>query len=183
MRNFTGQGLMLFLILMALSIGAALAEQNMTGNMTMTSNTAGNMTMTGNPASNMTTTMANNMTSTMASSMTSSAANTANAANAVAKVVIIHALKEGTALHVIIANNGTAPADLTGWKLYNGTTIFVFPAFTLNPGATVTVHTHQGNNTATDLYGSNFYWNGTQTVTLMNSRSLLVSIYTLNQTS
>ena len=92
-------------------------------------------------------------------------------------MTISEVLKEGDALHVLIANNGTVAADLTGWKLTlnKGTSEYIFPNFTLNPNSMVTVHTHMNVNTAKDLYGSNFTWNGTRDVELMDTSGNMVS--------
>lgn len=96
-------------------------------------------------------------------------------------LTISKAIKEGDALHVIVANNGTVPANLSDWMLTlnNGTNRYVFPNFTLNPNSVVTVHTHTNANTATDLFGSNFVWNGTRDVELIDQKGTLVSEYTL----
>ena len=96
-------------------------------------------------------------------------------------VTISKVLKEGDALHVLVSNNGTVAADLTGWKLTlnKGTSEYIFPNFTLNPNSMVTVHTHRNVNTATDLYGSNFTWNGTLDVELMDTSGNMVSQNTL----
>ena len=97
-------------------------------------------------------------------------------------VTISKAIKEGSALHVIVANNGIAPTNLTAWKLAlnNGTSTYLFPNFMLQPMATVTVHTHMNADTPTDLYGSNFTWNGTRDVELIDSMGKMVSEYNLN---
>lgn len=96
-------------------------------------------------------------------------------------LTISKVIKEGDALHVIVANNGTIPANLSAWvlNLNNGTNKYVFPNFTLNPNSIVTVHTHMNANTATDLFGSNFVWNGTRDVELIDQNGILVSEYTL----
>ena len=96
-------------------------------------------------------------------------------------VTISKVIKESDALHVIVANNGTAPANLTAWKLdlNNGTNTYLFPNFTLQPMAAVTVHAHMNANTPTDLYGSNFTWNGTRDVELIDSMGKMVSEYSL----
>ncbi len=101
--------------------------------------------------------------------------------NAEHNLTIAKVIKEGDALHVIIANNGTNPANLTGWMLTlnNGAKKYVFPNFMLNPSSMVTVHTHMNPNTATDLFGSNFMWNGTSDVELVDQNGMLVNKYTL----
>jgi hypothetical protein len=97
-------------------------------------------------------------------------------------VTISKVLKEGDALHVLVTNNGTMAVDLTYWKLTlnKGASEYVFPSFTLNPNSMVTLHTHINVNTATDLYGSNFTWNGTRDVELMDQTGMLVSQSTLH---
>ena len=97
-------------------------------------------------------------------------------------VTISKVIKESDALHVIVANNGTAPANLTDWKLAlnNGSSTYQFPNFMLQPTATVTVHTHMNANTPTDLYGSNFMWNGTRDVELIDSMGKMVSEHSLH---
>jgi hypothetical protein len=97
-------------------------------------------------------------------------------------LAISKAIKEGDALHVIVANNGTIPANLTAWRLTlnNGVSKYIFPNFTLNPNSMVTVHTHKNVDTATDLFGSNFMWNGTRDIELLDNNGMLVSEYTIN---
>jgi hypothetical protein len=94
-------------------------------------------------------------------------------------VTISNVIKESDALHVVVANSGTAPVNLTAWKLElnNGTGMYLFPNFMLQPMAAVTVHTHMNSNTPTDLYGSNFTWNGTRDVELIDSMGKMVSEY------
>jgi hypothetical protein len=100
-------------------------------------------------------------------------------------VTISKVIKESDALHVIVANNGTAPANLTDWKLElnNGSSTYQFPNFMLQPMTTVTVHTHMNANTPTDLYGSNFMWNGSRDVELIDSMGKMVSEYSLQTSS
>ncbi len=97
-------------------------------------------------------------------------------------VTIVKALQEGTALHVLVANNDTTAVNLTNWKLMtdNNQSTFTFPVFTLNPRAVVTIHTHKGNNSATDLYGSNFMWNGTHEIKLLNMNGMQVYDYRIS---
>ncbi len=94
-------------------------------------------------------------------------------------VTIFKVLKEGDALHVLLANNGTTASDLMDWKLTlnKGALSYIFPYFVLNPKAIVTIHSHNNVDTSTDLYGSNFTWNGTQDVELLNAEGNLVSEY------
>lgn len=112
--------------------------------------------------------------------VTSAAASSAvKSASTKYNVTIANALKEGTALHVLVANNGTTATDLTSWKLTtdNNNSTFIFPAFVLKPKAVVTIHTHMGNNTAADLYGSNFMWNGTHEIKLLEKNGTMVYDY------
>ncbi|WP_254272021.1 lamin tail domain-containing protein [Haloarcula marina] len=56
--------------------------------------------------------------------------------------------------YVVLRNDGDRPLDLTGWTMADAADHeYAFPdGFTLDPGATVTVHTGSGADTATDLY-------------------------------
>jgi hypothetical protein len=94
-------------------------------------------------------------------------------------ISIANALKEGDALHVLVANNGINAIDLANWKLVtdNQNLAFTFPIFTLMPRTMVTIHTHKGNNTVSDLYGSNFMWNGTNEIKLLDNNGMLVYDY------
>ena len=96
-------------------------------------------------------------------------------------VTISKALKEGDALDVVVANDGTAPASLMDWKLTlnKGVNTFTFPNFALNPNTVITIHANTSANTATDLFGSNFSWNGTRDVELLDQTGKQVSEYTL----
>jgi hypothetical protein len=98
-------------------------------------------------------------------------------------IIIANALKEGDALHVLVANNGTTAADLANWKLVtdNRNLTFTFPVFTLIPKAMVTIHTHEGKNLASDLYGSNFMWNGTNEIRLLDNNGMLVYDYRIGE--
>jgi lamin tail-like protein len=54
---------------------------------------------------------------------------------------------------VLLENQGSAAADLSGWTLRPQTgPVFTFPAFSLPPGAQVRVWTRAGANNSTDLY-------------------------------
>jgi len=87
----------------------------------------------------------------------------------------------GDALDVVVANDGTAPASLVDWKLTlnKGASTYIFPNFALNPNTVVTIHAIAGANTATDLFGSNFSWNGTRDVELLDQTGTQVGEYTL----
>jgi Lamin Tail Domain len=94
-------------------------------------------------------------------------------------ITIANALKEGEALHVLMANNGTAAANLANWKLVtdNQNLSYTFPIFTLMPKAIVTIHTHNGTNAVSDLYGSNFIWDGTHDIKLLDNNGMLIYDY------
>ena len=96
-------------------------------------------------------------------------------------VTISKALKEGDYLAVVVANDGTTPANLMDWKLTlnKGVSTYVFPNFAINPNTIVTIHANTSANTATDLFGSNFPWNGTRDVELLDQTGTQVSEYTL----
>ena len=99
-------------------------------------------------------------------------------------VSIYNAVKEGEGLAVLVINSGTTSGNITGWKLAlnNGTAIYTFPNFALGPGAIVTVHPQMGMNTSTDLFESNFGWNETKDVELLNGSGVVVSEYALMTT-
>nr|WP_305794484.1 lamin tail domain-containing protein [Halomarina rubra] len=84
--------------------------------------------------------------------------------------------------YVVLDNTGTASADLTGWTLSDAADhVYTFPTFTLDAGATVTVHTGSGSDTATDLYwgnGSPLWNNGGDTATLSDASGAVVDEYT-----
>jgi len=94
-------------------------------------------------------------------------------------ISIANALKEGDALHILVANNGMDAIDLANWKLVtdNQGFTFTFPIFKLMPKTIVTIHAHEGNNTASDLYGSNFMWSGTNEIKLFDNNGLIVYDY------
>lgn len=96
-------------------------------------------------------------------------------------VTISKTLKEGDYLAVVVANDGTTPANLMDWKLTlnKGVSTYVFPNFAINPNTIVTIHANTSANTATDLFGSNFPWNGTRDVELLDQTGMQVSEYTL----
>ncbi len=96
-------------------------------------------------------------------------------------VTISKALMVGDALDVVVENDGTAPASLMDWKLTlnKGVSTYIFPNFAINPNTIVTIHANTGANTATDLFGSNFSWNGTRDVELLDQTGMQVSEYTL----
>ncbi|MCD0483396.1 lamin tail domain-containing protein [Streptacidiphilus sp. ASG 303] len=64
--------------------------------------------------------------------------------------------------YVQIRNSTSRPVSLRGWTLTDASRhAYVFPAFTLRAGATVTVHTGQGRNSAAHLYQQRraYVWN------------------------
>ena len=131
---------------------------------------------TGNAQPTSTSSQAGVKTTTATSSQPVSGASTA-----AYNVTISKALKEGDALDVVVANDGTAPASLMDWKLTlnKGVNTFIFPNFALNPNTVITIHANTSANTATDLFGSNFSWNGTRDVELLDQTGKQVSEYTL----
>lgn len=56
--------------------------------------------------------------------------------------------------YVLLRNTAAVPAELTGWTLRDAASkhLFVFPAFTLAPGAEVKLWTKSGANDAANLY-------------------------------
>jgi hypothetical protein len=56
--------------------------------------------------------------------------------------------------HVDIENYGEGAEDMTGWKLKkeNGSEVYTFPRFVLQPGRTVEVYSTCGINSASRLY-------------------------------
>jgi competence protein ComEC len=63
--------------------------------------------------------------------------------------------------YVCLANHDSDAVNMTGWRLEDASRHrYVFPVFSLLPGARVNVHSGPGVNTATDLYsGSGLIWN------------------------
>jgi len=96
-------------------------------------------------------------------------------------VAIYDVLQDGDSLQVWVANNGTTPVNLAGWALVlnNGSSTYAFPAFLLQPTAVIAVHSNQGTDTLTDLYGSNFMWADTRDIELVDDNGLLVSEWDL----
>ena len=82
---------------------------------------------------------------------------------------------------VVITNQGTLSADLTGWTLENdGSTLaedtFTFPAFELAQGGFVRVHSDAGTDTANDLYwDGGAHWDAGDTALLSNSDGTPIS--------
>lgn len=69
---------------------------------------------------------------------------------------------------------------MTGWLVKDRTGLrYTFPAFVLNPGASVRLHSGDGQNTATDLYtGKSRIWNDTgDTVYLCDASGNEVATY------
>lgn len=89
---------------------------------------------------------------------------------------------------VKITNNGASQVSLDNWKIQDRTENnielhnFTFVMFSLNAGATVTVHTFKGTNSSTDLYWgrdeSAPVWNNNgDTATLIDSAGNVISTY------
>jgi hypothetical protein len=93
----------------------------------------------------------------------------AAAAHPGASLVVKAVVNQGRAEHVVIANEGTAAQELTGWSIRSGTggQQIAFPAgFVLAPGAAVRVHSGTGasalHRPPIDLFGSGSnVWNNT----------------------
>ncbi len=83
---------------------------------------------------------------------------------------------------VSVRNTGTAPVQLAGCTISDASVhVFTFPSFVLAAGATVTVHTSPGTNTATDLYwglGSSVWNNTGDTATLKRPNGGVISSLT-----
>lgn len=84
--------------------------------------------------------------------------------------------------YVLIRNAGPDPANMTGWALRDGGArhSFVFPAFTLAPGAEVRLWTRAGVNDASNLYwgSTGAIWNNTgDSATLSDAAGNLVGSY------
>jgi formylglycine-generating enzyme required for sulfatase activity len=83
--------------------------------------------------------------------------------------------------------NGETPVDMTDWTLEDeDRNIFVFPEFTLEPGATVLVWSGRGDDTATDLYWgrrpNRGVWDeGGETATLYDAEGQVVSACTYRE--
>lgn len=85
--------------------------------------------------------------------------------------------------YVLIRNGTAAPVDLTGWTLHDGKAIhsFVFPPFTLAPGAEVKLWTKAGANDAANLHWGErrAIWNNDgDTGTLKNAAGAVISSFT-----
>jgi hypothetical protein len=81
---------------------------------------------------------------------------------------------------VCFKNCDSLPADMTNWRVQDAARhTYVFPFFTLGPGAIVRLHSGAGADTATDLYwGRGLVWNNDHdTVYLYDQFGRLVSRY------
>ncbi len=85
--------------------------------------------------------------------------------------------------HVLIQNQSRVAVDMTGWTLQDQAYhTYVFPGFTLAPGASVRVWTREGEDTATDLYWGRRapVWNNLgDKAFLRDSQGRLVTEYTV----
>lgn len=83
---------------------------------------------------------------------------------------------------VSVRNTGTAPVQLAGCTISDASIhVYTFPSFVLAAGATVTVHTGPGTNTAMDLYwglGSSVWNNTGDTATLKRPDGTVISSMT-----
>ncbi len=70
-------------------------------------------------------------------------------------------------------------ADMTGWQLFDESgQVYVFPRFTLSPGASIKVFTARGSDGAAELYvgrGSPVWNNDGDTAILKDARGDVVS--------
>jgi hypothetical protein len=76
--------------------------------------------------------------------------------------VLINEIHAGDPDWIEFYNAGNQAVEMTGWRLlaYNAShPIYVFPSFTLQPGAYMVLNENSGTDTATELYsGDNFEW-------------------------
>jgi len=83
--------------------------------------------------------------------------------------------------YVCFTNWGGSPQNITNWKVRDvANHTYTFPTFVLAAGASLTLHTGSGTNTATDLYwgsGSAIWNNDGDTVYLYDSAWNLVDSY------
>ena len=105
--------------------------------------------------------------------------------SALAEVAIVHieydpASGSWEGEYVRIVNRGSTPVDLTGWRLEDegARHTYVFPAFTLAPGAEVRVWSLSGVDDAANLYWGyrRSVWNNTgDTATLYDASGVEIS--------
>ena len=83
---------------------------------------------------------------------------------------------------IVLQNNGTVPLALTGWRMFDlKDHLFLFPAFQLGAGRSVSIHTGSGQNSRSHLYMDRgaAVWNNTgDTLHLVDERGILASFYT-----
>lgn len=82
---------------------------------------------------------------------------------------------------VQITNEGIGAWNLTGWSLSSGeNTTYKFPAFNLEDGASVRVREGMGNSTAAEIYTNSTapLWTGRE-VTLRNDAGSMISTYSV----
>lgn len=85
-----------------------------------------------------------------------------------------------TGEYVCFRSYDERPTVMTGWLVKDRTGLrYTFPTFALDPGATVRLHSGDGQNTATDLYtGKSRIWNdGGDTVYLYDASGNEVTTY------
>lgn len=78
-----------------------------------------------------------------------------------------------------VANPGPSPVIMSGWMVYDDSgQVYKFPEFALGSGATVTIYTGDGRDSATNLYmgsGSPIWNNNGDTAILMDASGNVVS--------
>ncbi|MEW5937934.1 MAG: lamin tail domain-containing protein [Candidatus Thermoplasmatota archaeon] len=83
--------------------------------------------------------------------------------------------------YLVITNEESTAVTLSGWVIKDlANHDYIFPAFTLDPGASVTLYTGSGTNTATALYwgsGAPIWNNDHDTAYLMDHTGALVDTY------
>ena len=83
--------------------------------------------------------------------------------------------------YVVIANTGSTPASLYGWKIQDESgRYYIFPDVILDPGEQVILHTGEGMDNSTDLFwnfGRPIWNNDHDTAYLYSSQGELVDSY------
>jgi competence protein ComEC len=84
---------------------------------------------------------------------------------------------------VTLRNDGQTTVSLARWTLADasGKNVFTFPALSLTPGGTLTIHSGRGTNTPTDLYWGKTVsiWRDTgDTATLRDATGSTITTYT-----
>jgi hypothetical protein len=179
MKNSLKIGLVLLLVLMALSFGVAFGEKDTTAKEVTPSNgmnvafDGSNAAVVDSADANENEAVDNNETSEDAEE------NEADDANETSEdsVFIASVNYSKTDQWVEIKNNDTSTEDLTGWKLgVQNKTVFTFPKFMLDANAAVKVHSGTGMNSEADLYASStLMTNANDEVSLLDAAGNVVS--------